>query len=203
MNTQFNDFVTQLIAHWERAAPARVVVGVIGAVIIAITLRARSRGKVSGPITCLWVLLGAVVILFASNPQNFITTVISTDYLTRVRIMMGFLSLLVLLITWETVRSTHLKERYALLWVATAVIVLVCALFPQAVDLFRAVAGMSYVMAVVSVMFTFLLLVAFHFSITMSSMELKQSKTAQRIAILEARLLEVENALSEKTDNAT
>jgi hypothetical protein len=45
--------------------------------------------------------------------------------------------------------------------------------------------------------------VAFHFSITMSSMELKQSKTAQRIAILEARLLEVEKVLGEKPGDAS
>lgn len=193
MSPEFTEMANQLIQHWQSALFGRVIVGVLGLAVLLQTIRSRMRHKCSGPMALIWILLGLSMILFASNPQDFIILVISTEYITRIRIIMASLSLLVLLITWETVRSTHLQERYALLWVATSLIVLICALFPTVVDLFRAVSGMSYVMAVVSVTFTFLLLVAFHFSITLSSMELKHSKMAQRVAILEARLKTLED----------
>ena len=184
--------VNQLVEHWQGATVQRLLVGCFGLAILVQTIRARMRRKCTGPMALIWILLSLAMMLFASDPQNFITFVISTEYVVRIRVIMAALSLLVLLITWETVRSSQLQERYALLWVATSLIVLICALFPAVVDLFRAVSGMSYAMAVVSVMFTFLLLVAFHFSITLSSMELKQSKMAQRVAILEARLQKLE-----------
>ncbi len=199
MNPEFSDLVNQLILHWEGAAVQRIIVGLLGLGILVQTIRARTRHKCSGPMALIWILLAIAMMLFAGDPQGFITVVISTEYITRIRIIMAALSLLVLLITWENVRSTQLQERYALLWVATSLIVLICALFPAVVDLFRAVSGMSYVMAVVSVMFTFLLLVAFHFSITLSSMALKHSKVAQRVAILEARLQTLEDAATQST----
>ena len=101
-----------------------------------------------------------------------------------------------LLITLESIRVTRLQERYALLWVVTALVILAATLFPEAVNLVRAVMGMRYDEAVLAVAFTFLVLLAFHFSISVSALQSKLAKTAQRIALLDARIDELEKQLA-------
>jgi len=108
---------------------------------------------------------------------------------------MGGVSLIVLLITLESIRKTHLQERYALLWVTTAVVILMGCFFPDVVALFRAVTGMEYGAAMAAVAFVFLVMVSFHFSISLSSLGSKQSQIAQRVAILEERIREMEREL--------
>jgi hypothetical protein len=81
-------------------------------------------------------------------------------------------------------------------------VIFLCALFPEAVNLFRAVTGMQYVTAVVAVAFTFLVLVAFNFSIAMSAMEADRDKIAQKVAVLEARLNELEQKLGKESSTA-
>jgi hypothetical protein len=107
------------------------------------------------------------------------------------RVIAVAMSVLVLLITLESIRRTHLHERYAILWVLTAGGILFVSLFPHAIDLLRALMGMSYVAALVAFAFVFLLMVSFHFSITLSAMQDKQSQMAQRIALLQEELREL------------
>jgi hypothetical protein len=142
----------------------------------------------------LWLLAGLFMLAFAAAPQAMVTFIIGAEYILRLRIVMGGLSIFVLLITLESIRVTRLQERYALLWVATALVMLAAALFPQAVNILRAVLGVQYVEAMVALAFTFLVLLAFHFSISVSAQQSKLDKNTQRIAILEARIEELEKA---------
>ncbi len=113
-------------------------------------------------------------------------------FLGRIRLLMGVLSFVVLLVTFEAVRRAHLRERYALLWMSTGLILLLCAIFTDVLDFFCALFGMQYVTFVVAVIFTFLLLVAFHFSIALSRLSDDRARLAQRCANLEARVEELE-----------
>jgi len=183
---------------WDAAVVPRSIIALFGALILLLTLRAIWKRDCGVPAALLWLIAGAVSLTFACIPQQIVNSVMTTEYILRLRIVMGGLSLLVLLITLESIRKTRLQERYALLWVATALTILLCALFPQAVNLFRAVTGMQYGTAVVAVAFTFLVLVAFHFSIAMSAMENDRDKIAQRVALLEFRVKELETKLAEK-----
>lgn len=188
----FNDLVFRLTTGWEEATVQRVIIGLIGILILAVTMRWMWKRDCNLLVAALWVIVGSAFLVFSIYPQQVIKFVIGTEYMTRIRTIMGGVSLLVLFITLESLRRTHLQERYALLWVATALVILACVLFPHAVDLLRAVTGMEYAAAIAAVAFTFLVLVAFHFSISMSSMQSKQSKVAQRLAILEARVKKLE-----------
>lgn len=189
------------VTSWAHAVVPRVAIGLLGLGVLSLTCRAYWRKRCSTITACLWLLAGVVLSVFAVIPGDFIRFVISTPYMMRIRFIVAAVSVLVLLITWESIRRTHLQERYALLWITTALILFVCALFPQTVALFRAVTGMEYATAIVAVAFTFLVLVAFHFSISMSAIQSKHSKVAQRVAILEARLKKLEEALAEKGKN--
>jgi len=193
MNSAALDSLTlRLLTGWQQAVGQRVAVGLVGAAILLLTVRALLKKDCSLLAALIWLSAGSVLLVFSFIPQQFIRFVISKEYIVRIRFIMGGVSILVLLITLESIRRTHLQERYALLWVATALVIFFCVLFPHAVDLFRAATGMTYVTAIVAVTFTFIVLVAFHFSISMSITLCKQSKIAQRVAILEARLSEVE-----------
>lgn len=170
-------------AYWER-----ILIGAVGALILFLVIRVLSRKEGSVLASVLWLIIGSILLLFASIPEQSIAFVVSKEYMIRIRFIMGVLSVFVLLITFESIRKTHLQERYALLWLTTALIILLCIIFPDTVALFRAVTGMNYVASVVAVAFTFLFLVAFRFSVSLSDIQSKQSKLSQRIAILEARI---------------
>jgi hypothetical protein len=178
---------------WSDAVFQRAFIGFIGLVVLVLVVRAVVRRDSSPIAALLWTLLGLVLLVFSMIPQQVVDFVIATDYMTRIRTVMGAISLLMLLITFEAVRRTHLQERYALLWVTTSGVILLCVLFPGAVALFRAITGMEYGAAVAAVAFTFLILVAFNFSISFSTMQSNQSKMAQKIAILEERLRQLES----------
>ena len=107
----------------------------------------------------------------------------------KLRGVTGLLSFLVLIVTLEAVRRTRMRERYALLWVGTGLVILLFAIFPRsAMAWLQQLTGMQYVTAVVVVIFGFLLLVAFHISIMLSRLQDNQGRAVRRIALLEARL---------------
>ena len=114
----------------------------------------------------------------------------------RIRALMAAVSIGVFLITLLAIRGYKLREKYAVLWLATAAMITLTALFPQLVDGARHWFGMQYVTSVVAVVFTFLVLVSFHFSIALSALNDKAAATASRCAILEARLRELERRLA-------
>lgn len=116
----------------------------------------------------------------------------TVTFLNRIRLLMGSLSFLVLLVTFEAVRRLHLQERYALLWLSTGIILLLCAIFTSVLDFFCDLFGMQYITFIVAVIFTFLVLVSFHFSIAMSRLAKDRASLAQRTARLEARIEELE-----------
>jgi hypothetical protein len=186
------DLTLRLTTGWDGAVGLRVLMGVFGLLILGLAARTLWRRAGGRLVALLWIPVGAGGVAFALAPQYLVDTVIQTEYVQRVRMMAGAISALVLLITFEALRRTQLQERYALLWVATALVILVAALFPGVVALFRAMTGMSYAGAVLAVTFTFLALVAFHFSISISGFQSRQDRIAQRVAMLEARLSALE-----------
>jgi hypothetical protein len=101
----------------------------------------------------------------------------------------------VIAITFESIRISRLRERFALLWLGTGFMVLLVALFPQMIEFSTQILGVQYVTAVVGVVFTFLLLVSFHFSIALSGLEADRAKIAQRCALLELRIQAIEDQM--------
>jgi len=114
----------------------------------------------------------------------------------RIRVLMGAVSGGVFLITLLAIRGYKLREKYAVLWLATAAMITLAAFFPQVMELARDWFGMQYVTSVVAVVFLFLVLVSFHFSIALSALNDKAAATASRCAILEARIHALEQQLA-------
>jgi hypothetical protein len=108
----------------------------------------------------------------------------------RISIVGVVASLLLLLVVLELVRGRRLKERYALLWLATGVILLVLSAWREALNTIAGWFGVTgYPPAVLFAVATlFILLVLLHYSTVLSKLTDENVELAQRIALLEERV---------------
>jgi hypothetical protein len=100
-----------------------------------------------------------------------------------------------LLVVLELVRRRALMERYALLWLFSSVVILGLAVWQDALEVLAR--GMGIVSAPNALFFVavgFILLLLLHFSAAMSRLTDQSKVLAQRQAILEQRLHELERA---------
>jgi hypothetical protein len=107
-------------------------------------------------------------------------------------------SILLLLVVFELIRSRRLRERYALLWLATGVVLLVLSLWRDGLDTIAGWFGVTtYPPAVLFAVATlFILLVLLHYSTVISRLSDQNTILAQRLALLEERLNRSERAAS-------
>jgi hypothetical protein len=115
--------------------------------------------------------------------------------------ILGALGLLLFVL--ELVRRRALMERYALLWLFSSVVILVLAIWDGALGvLARQLGILSAPNALFFVALAFVLLLLLHFSAAMSRLTDQSKVLAQRQAILEQRLSEMEQArgLAEEQD---
>jgi len=116
--------------------------------------------------------------------------------LFNVQIISIILSTLLFLFVIELVRKGMLKERYAILWLASSFILLVRSLWKGLLDKIAAFFGIFYSPSLLFLAaFLFLLLIVLHFSIVISRMSEKNKKLAQEMGLLK---YELENKKSVK-----
>jgi len=108
----------------------------------------------------------------------------------RVSVVGVVASLLLILVVLELIRGRRLKERYALLWLATGVVLLVLSAWRDGLNTIAGWAGVtSYPPAVLFAVATlFILLVLLHYSTVISKLTDENVDLAQRIALLEERV---------------
>ena len=99
-------------------------------------------------------------------------------------------SLLLLLVVLELVRGRRLKERYALLWLATGGVLLLLSAWRGALNTIAGWVGVeTYPPAVLFAVATlFILLVLLHYSTVLSKLTDENVELAQRVALLEERV---------------
>jgi len=108
----------------------------------------------------------------------------------RVSIVGVIASLLLLLVVLELIRGRRLKERYALLWLATGLVLLVLSAWRDGLNTIAGWLGVtSYPPAVLFAVATlFILLVLLHYSTVISKLTDENVELAQRLALLEERV---------------
>jgi hypothetical protein len=108
----------------------------------------------------------------------------------RVSVVGVLASVLLILVVLELARGRKLKERYALLWLATGIVLLVLSAWRGALNTIAGWAGVTgYPPAVLFAVATlFVLLVLLHYSTVISKLTDENVELAQRVAILEERL---------------
>lgn len=117
----------------------------------------------------------------------------SAHSLLGIRIGLSVLCLSVIAVTFESIRRTSLKERYALLWIAPCFLLLLLTAFPRVLDWMKSVFGMTYASSMACVIFVSLICAVFFLSCAISKAERGISGLAQRCAQLEARIRELES----------
>ena len=104
-------------------------------------------------------------------------------------------AVVLLVIVLEMVRRRRLMERYALLWMFSALVILALAVWQGALNRLAELMGIySAPNALFFVAVGFVLLLLLHFSAAMSRLSDQSKVLAQRQAILDQRLREVEES---------
>ena len=106
----------------------------------------------------------------------------------RIEVWVAVGALVFMLLLIEAIRRRRLKERYALLWVLTVIVVVVLTLKREWLD------GMSFALgihhapsALLLVLVGFAMVMLFHFSTVLSRLLDDRNKLAQQVGILDAR----------------
>jgi hypothetical protein len=101
-------------------------------------------------------------------------------------------SVLLLLIVLELIRSRRLRERYALLWLATGLVLLVLSAWRGALNTIAGWLGVgTYPPAILFAAATlFVIVVLLHYSTVLSKLSDERTILAQRLALLEREVQE-------------
>jgi len=108
----------------------------------------------------------------------------------RVSIAAAIASLLLLVVVFELIRSRRLRERYALLWLLTGLVLLALSVWRGGLNTIAGWFGVTgYPPAVLfAVGSLFIILVLLHYSTVISRLSDQNTILAQRLALLEERL---------------
>ncbi len=110
----------------------------------------------------------------------------------RVSIVAAVASCLLLVFVFELIRSRRLRERYALLWLLTGVVVLALSLWRDGLNTIAGWVGVQTYppAALFAIAALFILGVLLHYSTVISKLSDQNVLLAQRVALLEAELRE-------------
>ena len=111
---------------------------------------------------------------------------------TRVQIVAIVVSLGLLGVVLELVRRRRLMERYALLWLACALVLLGLSIWRDGLEIFAKAVGVAYApSALFLVALGFILLLLLHFSLVISRLADQTKVLAQRLGLVQHELDEL------------
>ena len=106
----------------------------------------------------------------------------------RIQVVAIIGSAVLLLVILELVRRRRLLERYALLWLFSAILLLALAVWDELLsEVAQSIGVATPVNALFFVAFAFVLVLLLHFSLAVSRMADQTKVLAQRLALLEER----------------
>jgi hypothetical protein len=123
----------------------------------------------------------------------------------KISIAAAIASLLLILIVLELIRGRRLKERYALLWLVTGIVLLVLSAWRGGLNTIAGWLGVeTYPPAILFAVATlFIIIVLLHYSTVLSQLDDQSTVLAQRLALLEQRLDHVASGPQEPRDGTS
>jgi hypothetical protein len=116
----------------------------------------------------------------------------------RVSLIADIASVLLLLVVLELIRSRRVRERYALLWLVTAIVLLVLSFWRDGLASISNLVGIAYPPSALFVLgFLFIVIVLLHYSTVISRLSDQNTILAQRLALLESKLGEARQSQAE------
>ena len=114
------------------------------------------------------------------------------------RIIAIIISLSMLIITLELIRREKLKERYSLLWLATAISIFILSFWKGLLDAIAVFIGVKIPSnALFFVGTIFLILIIFYLTIIVSELSRRNERLAQEITLLKKRMEDLERGCGE------
>ncbi len=105
----------------------------------------------------------------------------------RVSLVAAGVSLVLLFTVFELIRTRRLRERYALLWLLTAGVLLTLSLWRSGLDTIAGLVGIHYAPSLLFIVgLVFVIVVLLHYSTVISRLSDENAILAQRVALLEA-----------------
>lgn len=104
------------------------------------------------------------------------------------RVVVITLSLVILSLTVELIRRRKLREEYALLWIFSAIMIMVFAMVPQLLYVISNLLGLHHLTTMLLMAFLFLIGIVLHFSTVISQLTEQKTRLAQQLAIASLRL---------------
>ncbi|MCL4691405.1 MAG: DUF2304 family protein [Candidatus Hydrogenedentes bacterium] len=102
------------------------------------------------------------------------------------------LSVLLLAVVLELVRRGYLKERYALLWLATAGLSLLVGAFPSIITWLAHLFNFQYLTVLFAMYFAFTLALVLCFTIVISRLAERNRELTQEVALLAHKVEQIE-----------
>jgi hypothetical protein len=110
----------------------------------------------------------------------------------------GGISAFVLTLYW--VRSRDLREKYAVLWLLVASMLLLCGLFPSLLMSLADFAHLSYAAAVLFIALSVIYVFSFTVSVSLTHEHRRNLRLTQEVALLEQRIRLLESAQREHSN---
>ena len=110
----------------------------------------------------------------------------------QIRLWIGFISLALFVTIFEFVRKRHLREEYAILWLLTALAIVVLSLWPGLVETLGRITGFYYLTSVVFIVFVFVIGVLMHYSIVISKVKENNKEMVQKLGLLDQKMREMD-----------
>ncbi len=110
-------------------------------------------------------------------------------------------SAVILFVVIELIRRNHLKERYSLIWLVTAIALIVFSVWRRLLDVVARFFGIYYAPSFLFLLaIIFLIMLLLHFSTIVSSLSEKNRRLAQDLAMLRSRIEKRERGRDDDKD---
>ena len=120
------------------------------------------------------------------------------------RVEVIILAIIVCALIFELVRRKHLMERYAILWLTAGATVLILGLWQGLLTKLSHAVGIYYPpSALFAVAFVFVLIMLIHFSMTVSRLSDENKILAQRLALLQQQLDDLQRSAANSSPAAS
>jgi hypothetical protein len=131
------------------------------------------------------------------------TSVIYTGIQLRTQIFVALVGLSMLVFILNLVRRKRLREQYSLLWIFSAVVLVLCAIFTRTVDRLAHLVGIYYPPAFLFLVAILMVLVLqFHFSTVISNLREQNRSLTQDLGILSAEVSALRRALESRAERS-
>lgn len=111
--------------------------------------------------------------------------------------LIGGLTAFCLTLYW--VRSRDLREKYAVLWIGAALVVLLCGVFPKAIMFAAERAHLAYPTAVLFISLAAIYIFSFTVSVSLTHQHRRNIRLMQELAIMEQRVRSLEEEVRKRS----